>query len=79
MARALKRERRSATVEVSVIVEYTRYKIDQNRRALFERAYDKAGAALPLPPHCERYELSHCTEDPISPRYESNGIPKKDT
>ena len=47
-----------------MIVEYTRYKIDQNRRSLFERTYDRAGEALRLSPHCQRYELSHCTEDP---------------
>ena len=47
-----------------MIVEYTRYKIDQNRRAFFERAYAKAGEALRLSPNCQRYELSHCTDDP---------------
>ena len=47
-----------------MIVEYTRYKIDEKRRMLFERAYEKAGEALRLSSHCLRYELSHCTEDP---------------
>jgi quinol monooxygenase YgiN len=46
-----------------VIVEYTRYKIDEKRRTLFERAYRKAGEALATSTHCLRYELSHCTED----------------
>lgn len=47
-----------------MVVEYTRCKIDQKRRALFERAYEKAGEALRMSPHCQSYELSHCTEDP---------------
>ena len=47
-----------------MIVEYTRYKIEQDRRALLERTYEKAGEALRLSPHCQRYELSHCVEDP---------------
>ena len=47
-----------------MIVEYTRYKIDEKRRALFEGAYEKAGEALRSSSHCQRYELSHCTEDP---------------
>lgn len=47
-----------------MIVEYTRYKIDEKRRVLFERAYEKAGEALSSSSHCLRYELSHCTEDP---------------
>lgn len=47
-----------------MIVEYTRYKIDEKRRTLFERAYDKAGEALCSSSHCLRYELSHCTEAP---------------
>lgn len=46
-----------------MIVEYTRYKIDEKRRGLFERAYEKAGEALSASTHCLRYELSHCTED----------------
>ena len=33
-------------------------------RALFERVYEKAGESLRLSSHCQRYELSHCTEDP---------------
>ena len=47
-----------------MIVEYTRYKIDQNRRALFERAYAKAGEALRLSSPFQHYELSHRAEDP---------------
>jgi len=47
-----------------MIVEYTRYKINEERQALFERAYEKAGEALKASSHCLGYELSHCTEDP---------------
>ena len=47
-----------------MIVEYTRYKIDEKRRALFERAYEKAGEALRSSSNCLHYELSHCTENP---------------
>ena len=47
-----------------MVVEYTRYKIDEKRRALFERVYEKAGEALGSSIHCLRYELSHCAEDP---------------
>lgn len=47
-----------------MIVEYTRYKIDEKQRTLFERVYEKAGEALSSSSHCLRYELSRCTEDP---------------
>lgn len=47
-----------------MIVEYTRYKIDEKRRALFERVYEKAGEALGSSSHCLCYELPHCTENP---------------
>lgn len=47
-----------------MIVEYTRYKVDEKRRTLFERVYEKAGEALVSSTHCLRYDLSHCTEDP---------------
>lgn len=49
--------------EATLIVEYTRYKIDEKRRRLFEQAYEKASEALRASSHCLRYELSHCTED----------------
>lgn len=45
-------------------MEYTRYKIDEQRRTLFERVYVKAGEVLCSSIHCLRYELSHCTDDP---------------
>jgi quinol monooxygenase YgiN len=47
-----------------MIVEYTRYKIDEGRRSVFEKAYKKAGESLDASSHCLAYELSHCTEDP---------------
>jgi quinol monooxygenase YgiN len=47
-----------------MIVEYTRYKIDEARREAFETAYKTAGGALEASSHCLAYELSHCTEDP---------------
>jgi quinol monooxygenase YgiN len=46
-----------------VIVEYIRYKIDEERRAAFEKAYAKAGESLAASSHCLAYELSRCTED----------------
>ena len=47
-----------------MIVEYTRYKIDEQRHSGFENAYKKAVEALETSSHCLAYELSHCTEDP---------------
>jgi quinol monooxygenase YgiN len=47
-----------------MIVEYTRYKIDEARREGFEMSYKKAGVSLEASSHCLGYELSHCTEDP---------------
>jgi quinol monooxygenase YgiN len=50
--------------EHAMIVEYTRYKIDEQRRATFEKAYKKAVESLAASSHCLAYEFSHCTEDP---------------
>jgi quinol monooxygenase YgiN len=47
-----------------VVVEYTRYKIDAQRRNAFENAYKRAGESLDGSSHCLAYELSQCTEDP---------------
>ena len=47
-----------------MIVEYTRYKIDEQRRGTFEKAYEKAVEPLSASSHCLAYELSHCTEAP---------------
>lgn len=46
-----------------MIVEYTRYKIDESRRASFEKACFKAGESLDASSPCLAYELSHCAED----------------
>jgi quinol monooxygenase YgiN len=48
--------------EQTMIVEYIRYKIDEPRRADFEKAYQDAGKALDASRHCHAYELTHCTE-----------------
>ena len=47
-----------------MIAEYTRYKIEEQRRSAFEKAYEKAGGSLAASTHCLAYELSHCIEDP---------------
>lgn len=47
-----------------MIIEYTRYKIDGQRRSTFEKDYKKAGESLTASSHCLSYELSHCKEDP---------------
>ncbi|HXM98103.1 MAG TPA: antibiotic biosynthesis monooxygenase family protein [Candidatus Dormibacteraeota bacterium] len=46
-----------------MIVEYTRYRIDEKRRSDFELGYKKAGESLEASSHCLAYELSHCKED----------------
>jgi len=61
------RERSSSTKKsrkAAMIVEYTRYKIGEQRRSTFEKDYEKAGEALKASSHCLAYELSHCSEDP---------------
>lgn len=47
-----------------MIVEYIRYKIENERQKEFEDAYEKAGKSLKASPHCIQYELSHCVEEP---------------
>lgn len=47
-----------------MIVEYIRYDIDQARAEEFEQAYRRAAQALEASEHCQRYELSRCSEDP---------------
>ena len=47
-----------------MIVEYTRYRISQDRASAFEQAYRSAQRYLRASPHCLSYELSHCTEEP---------------
>jgi quinol monooxygenase YgiN len=47
-----------------MIVEYIRYSIDDARAEAFEEAYRRAGEALEASKHCERYEVSRCSEEP---------------
>jgi heme-degrading monooxygenase HmoA len=47
-----------------MIVEYIRYTVDEERADEFEEAYRRASEALETSEHCERYEVSRCTEDP---------------
>src|SRR6266571_948568 len=46
-----------------MVVEYIRYKIDDARTEAFEQAYQRAAEALESSEHCERYEVSRCSED----------------
>ena len=48
-----------------MVVEYIRYSIDAERGQAFEQAYRRAAEALDASPHCKRYEVSRCSEDPI--------------
>ncbi|HKW64426.1 MAG TPA: antibiotic biosynthesis monooxygenase family protein [Candidatus Acidoferrum sp.] len=47
----------------SMIVEYTRYKIDENRRVAFVNDYREAAESLKCSKNCLGYELTQCTED----------------
>jgi len=47
-----------------VIVEYIRYKIDPSRNGEFEDAYRNAGVFLDGSPHCERWEVARCVDEP---------------
>jgi quinol monooxygenase YgiN len=47
-----------------VIVEYIRYNIDGGRAEAFEEAYRRAGESLHASEHCQRFEVSRCSEDP---------------
>ena len=47
-----------------MIVEYIRYNIDDGRADAFEQSYQRAAKALDTSEHCERYEVSRCSEDP---------------
>jgi hemoglobin len=47
-----------------MIVEYIRYRIPESDAGAFEDAYRSAAAALEASPHCERYEVARCSEDP---------------
>jgi quinol monooxygenase YgiN len=47
-----------------MVVEYIRYGIEQGRADEFEQAYQRAAEALEASEHCQRYEVSRCSEDP---------------
>ena len=47
-----------------MVVEYIRYDIDAGRAEAFEQAYRRASEALDASEHCERYEVTRCSEDP---------------
>ena len=47
-----------------MVVEYIRYNIDDGRAEAFEQAYRRAAQALDSSEHCQRYEISRCSEDP---------------
>jgi hemoglobin len=47
-----------------MVVEYIRYSIDDPRAEAFEQAYREAGDSLAASEHCERYEVSRCSEEP---------------
>ncbi|HEX6042741.1 antibiotic biosynthesis monooxygenase family protein [Longimicrobium sp.] len=50
----------------TMIVEYIRYEIAEDRAAEFEAAYARASASLDASPHCLAYELTRCVEAPAS-------------
>lgn len=48
-----------------MIIEYIRYRIDDaSRRDAFEAGYEKGGQSLRASPHCLRFEIARCEEDP---------------
>jgi hemoglobin len=47
-----------------VIVEYIRYRVPGAGSAEFEDAYRRAAPSLEASPHCHRYEVARCTEEP---------------
>jgi quinol monooxygenase YgiN len=47
-----------------MVVEYIRYEISADRADEFDEAYRRAARSLDASEHCERYEVSRCTEDP---------------
>lgn len=46
-----------------MIVEYIRYSIEDGRADEFDQAYQRAAESLNASEHCERYEVSRCSED----------------
>jgi ketosteroid isomerase-like protein/quinol monooxygenase YgiN len=47
-----------------MIVEYIRYRVPPEQASAVIDAYDRAAAALEASPHCLRYEVATCVEDP---------------
>ena len=47
-----------------MIVEYIRYRVPEQSSLTFEDAYRRAGSSLEASPHCQRYEVAGCTEEP---------------
>lgn len=47
-----------------MVVEYIRYRIPEETREEFERAYADAGRSLDASSNCLSYELAHGVEDP---------------
>jgi quinol monooxygenase YgiN len=47
-----------------MVVEYIRYSIDDGRVDAFDQAYRRAAESLQASEHCERYEVSRCSQDP---------------
>lgn len=47
-----------------MVIEYIRYQIPEEQAAAFLLAYKQAQHALQASPHCLRYELSRCVEEP---------------
>jgi quinol monooxygenase YgiN len=47
-----------------MVIEYIRYRIPDEQSAAFLQAYEQAQHALAASPHCSRYELSRCLEEP---------------
>ncbi|AEV85339.1 antibiotic biosynthesis monooxygenase [Actinoplanes sp. SE50] len=49
-----------------MIVEYLRYRVDADRAAGFEQAYQRAAVQLAAAPQCVDYELSRCVDEPAA-------------
>jgi heme-degrading monooxygenase HmoA len=49
-----------------MIVEYIRYRIPADQAPEFEDAYRAASASLDASPHCQRFDVARCTEDPTA-------------
>jgi hemoglobin len=47
-----------------MIVEYIRYRVPTERGDELEDAYRSAAASLDASPHCQRYEVSRCVDEP---------------